>query len=313
MDDITVFHTTAFKTDEQRLAAANLPIIQRQRLIKTILYPYPKFKDAQAFIKQFHKPVEGGVADHGCIAGIVGQSRAGKSAICQYYAEGIPPEITDEGESYPVVYIPGAAEMTPASMAERVYRMTGSRSVPSMKTSSLIVNSLLKLKKAKTELVIIDDIQFLLFDRTRKHRAEFLSFFKQLADLDTLNILLVGDERIQAEINNVDYLQRRGGFPVNHIAAIGDDAKGFEEFRLLLKGVDNRLPFAAMSGLSDVHIAEDFYRYSEGVVGRVMNLVRRAGYRALNEGARRIMLEHLHAEALKELEIGTKNDFFMVQ
>lgn len=79
MDDNTVFHTTAFKTDEQRLAAANLPIIQRQRLIKTILYPYPKFKDAQAFIKQFHKPVEGGVADHGCIAGIVGQSRAGRS------------------------------------------------------------------------------------------------------------------------------------------------------------------------------------------------------------------------------------------
>ena len=305
------FHITPYRTDEERRAAAALPIHERQMLVKTALYPYPQFKAAQEFIRRFHYPIEGGLADTGNIGGLLGHSRTGKSAICRYYAENIPPKLADDGEIYPVVYIPAASEMTPATMAERIYFETGARSVPSVKIPTLVRNALLRLKRAGTELVIIDDAQFLFFDRHRKHVAEFQSFVKQLADLNSLNVLMVGEERLQTFVRNIDYLVGRGGFPAKHIQAMGTDEVGMEHFRLLLEGIDKRMPFTASSRLSRAGWTYDFYRYSDGIIGRVMNLVRRAAYRAINDGTACIMRSHLHEESWSELSVGATNDFFL--
>ncbi len=52
-------------------------------------------------------------------------------------------------------------------------------------------------------------------------------------------------------------------------------------FRLLLDKIDERLPFAEKAGLSRVTWAKDFHHYSEGKIGRLMNLISRAPSRRL--------------------------------
>jgi len=81
---------------------------------------------------------------------------------------------------------------------------------------------------------------------------------------------------------------------------MASDEQGMEHFRLLLDGIDRRMPFAAPSRLGRADWMFDFYRYSDGIIGRVMNLVRRAAYRAISEGTTSIMRKHLHEEAWAE-------------
>lgn len=308
---INTFHTEPYRTDEARQQAGSLPPRERQHLVKTAMYPYPRFKAVQEFIGRFHYPVRGGCADTGNIAGLLGRSRTGKSVICRYYADSIPPRLSEDGEIYPIVYIQAASEMTPGTLAERIYFETGARSVPTIKIAALMQNALVRLKRAGTELIVIDDAQFLFFDRNKRHVAEFQSFIKQLADLNSLNVLLVGEERLRDFVRNIDYLVGRGGFPTENVLPMDSDETGMEHFRLLLDGIDRRMPFAVSSGLGRVTWMHDFYRYSDGVIGRVMNLVRRAAYRAISEGTACILRTHLHEESWAELPSGSSNDFFL--
>ena len=55
----------------------------------------------------------------------------------------------------------------------------------------------------------------------------------------------------------------------------------FEQFTVMLEGIDNRLPFTLKSGLSESTIAADIHRFSGGLIGRVMNLIGAAGFEAI--------------------------------
>ncbi len=66
----------------------------------------------------------------------------------------------------------------------------------------------------------------------------------------------------------------------------------FEMFRLLLDKIDERLPFVEKAGLSRVTWAKDFHHYSDGRIGRLMNLISRAAFMALAQDTSCVMLEH---------------------
>jgi AAA domain len=255
--------------------------------------------------------VEGGEHDVGSVAGLLGETRAGKSAFCKYYASQFPTVISEFGERFPVLYLEASTEMTPSSMAEKLYLLTGARSIPGkMKVPALIANSIQRLVRLGTQLLIIDDAQYLFFDRSREHSKHFFSFVKQLADANSFNILLSGEDRVGSFIGQHNVLSGRGGFPQHAVKPLGDSAGDFEKFKLLLHSVDQRLPFAKVSGLSETAVAQDFYRYSDGMIGRVMNIIRPAAYRALNADSANIMIEHLYEEAAMRPKAGDRHIFF---
>ena len=64
-------------------------------------------------------------------------------------------------------------------------------------------------------------------------------------------------------------------------------------FRLLLDKIDERLPFASPSGLNNAAWAKDFHYYSQGKIGRLMNLISRAAMMALKQDTACVMVEHL--------------------
>ncbi|MBP2559195.1 hypothetical protein J2857_001946 [Neorhizobium galegae] len=284
-------------TDEARAAAAAATPAVRQRLIETLIYPSPLFKDGNTFIGNFHRPVNGGLHGTGKIGGLLGPSRVGKSAICSFYRSHHPGRTDDEGEIYPVVYFQASDDMTPRTMVERICDATGARSLPQMKVSALIDNCIQRLVRARTELLIIDDAQFMFMGRRTDQVRSFKSFIKLASDSKAFNVLLVGEEVIGDVIEAVDYLVGRGGFPSKRLLPLGDTTKEFEQFTLMLEGIDNRLPFVMKSGLADPKITSDIHRYSGGLIGRVMNLVQAAAFEAINAGTSKIMIEHLRSAA----------------
>jgi type II secretory pathway predicted ATPase ExeA len=262
-------------------------------MIKNLLYRYPEFKKGLKFITNFHRPGSDDLHDTGVIGGLLGESRAGKTMICKYFTSLHQNGVEDEGETFPIVYLEATEQMTPTHMADRLYYLTGARSVPTMKTDAKMDKAVLRLAAGKTELLIIDDAQYLFWDRPQPQLRVFRGFIKALADANLFNILLVGEARLDEVINNMNALANRGGFFSETIEPLGDSDQEFEMFRLLLDKIDERLPFAASSSLNNAAWAKDFHYYSQGKIGRLMNLISRAAMMALKQDTACVMVEHL--------------------
>jgi hypothetical protein len=305
---ITEFHTTKFETIEARGAVSLLSRSHRKHLIDTLLVTYPVFDTITAFIEKLHYPVTGGTHGTRIVAGLLGRTRAGKTDIIKHYCNRWQPCHVDDGIAHPVIYLPVTGETTPQSLAEIIYEATGPGTAPRIKIASLMRNSVARIVRARVELVIIDDAQFLFEGRSKNHRRDFFSVLKQLADTEVLNILLVGEESIYEFIQAHAPLAGRGGFPKMILTPFGEDE--FGQFRLLLREVDLRLPFAESSELSTKSIARDLFDFTGGALGQVFNIVRPAAWQALNDDAPRILLHHLYEQAAIRQRPGDRRKYF---
>lgn len=299
------FHTEKFDTPEKRHAASQLAAGVRQEMVANLLVRYPQFTNVSEAVGRFHRPVKGGKHGRGMIGGVLGEPRSGKSFICKHYAGQHTVRVSEDGEYYPVVYLEARADWTPYHMAEQFFWATGAKSVPSMKTSALITAANRRLLRAQTELVVLDDAHFLLLGAKGRVLGMYQSFIKSIADLGSCNILLVGLPGIQGFIENDGQLGGRGDFPHWHVKPLDwsiEDEK--EQFMLLLNAIDVRLPFLQSSNLAAPDNALDFYHCSHGMIGRVMNIVITAAYRAINDGTTHILADHLQKAAAERMKVG---------
>lgn len=286
------FHKAKFATREERAAAARLPAVERQWMVDNLLFEYPLFKKVTSDLSAFHRPVKGG--SHGCrmVGGVLGESRSGKSFICKHYAAGFPPRDGARGEVHPVLYLEARSDWTAQHMAEQLFLATGAKSIPSDKTSAMITKSCKRIVNAETELVIIDDAHFLLMEAKGQALGRFKSFIKAIADLETCNIVLSGLPRLYNAVEGENQLHGRGGFPHWDVKALDWNLQEEkEQFALLLDGIDRRLPFRSSSSLA-AHVV-DFHHATDGMIGRVMNIVKDAAYRAINDDTACILDVHL--------------------
>lgn len=268
------FHDVAFATDAERAAVAVLPSGERQRMVENLLYEYPAFTKTMKFVKRFRHPVDGGTHGRGCCAGVLGESRSGKSYVLRRYLEENPPVAAEDGESFPVVYLEARDDWTPHHFAEQLFMATGAKAVPKVKTPALISSCQRRIVNARTELVIIDDAHFLLLERHGRSLSLFKSFIKAIADLRTCNVLLAGLPHLHGFVASNEQLFFRGGFPKCDVVPLSWKLKEEQnQFRLLLNGIDERLPFARKSNLAHPDWAVDFHRLSGGMIGRIMNVI----------------------------------------
>lgn len=299
------FHTEAFETDEARLTAANLPAATRQAMIKNVLYPYEKFVQISDKIMKFHRPVEGGEADTGWIAGLLGEYRSGKTFILQNFARQFPPRLTDSGFEHDVVYVQARQDWDSLELGKQIYMMTGVPSVPRLTIASMNSKAARRLIECKTKLLIIDDAHC-LFAAPGKRRIVYASLIKYLVDqANACNVLLAGPASIEAPMDADLQMKGRGGFPRFRIEGFDPTtAEGRKRFRIFLHGVDQRLPFRQLSDLASKRYLPDLLEMTDGSLGLAMNIVIAAGYDAINDGTACIMPHHLRAAAEDRMPSG---------
>jgi hypothetical protein len=299
------FHTTAFKTPEERELAARLTPAERQAMVKNVLYPYAQFVTVSQQIERFHRPVKGGAADTGWMAGVIGEYRSGKSFILQNFARQFPPLQTDKGFEQEVVYLQARLDWDSLELGTQIYHATGAPSVPRLKTSTLNTLATRRIIECNVKLLIIDDAHCLLGTAGRR-RTVFISLIKYLLDqVNACNVLLVGPSVIERSMETDMQMIGRGGFP--RFRVDGFDIKtqeGRNQFRVFLHGVDERLPFKTLSDLSSKRYLSDLIEVSDGSLGMVMNIVIAAAYEAINDGTACIMREHLAQAAKDRMPVG---------
>ncbi len=299
------FHTTAFKTPEERDLASRLSPAERQAMVKNVLYPYDQFVAVTKQIEKFHYPVVGGAADTGWMAGIIGEYRSGKSFIIQHYARQFPELLTDTGFEQEVVYLQARQDWDSLELGRQIYHATGAPTVPRISTSTLNTQATRRIVDCKVKLLIVDDAHCLLGAAGRR-RTVFVSLIKHLLDqANACNVLLVGPSVVERSMETDMQMIGRGGFPRFRVDGFDIKTKpGRDEFRIFLHGVDERLPFKALSELSTKRYLTDFIEVSDGSLGMVMNIVIAAAYEAINDGTACIMRHHLEQAAKDRMPAG---------
>jgi hypothetical protein len=130
-------------------------------------------------------------------------------------------------------------------------------------------------------LVILDEFQHFVDRDSKKVLKTVSDWLKNLINETQKPIILVGmpyaDQILDAEGN--EQLQRRCAVREKLDPFRWEDDK--KEFRAFLKSIENQLPLMENSNLSNPDTAFRFYCATNGLVGKVMKIVRRATELAL--------------------------------
>lgn len=304
------FHTEAFNSDEDRVAASILPASTRQWMINNLIVKYPVFNEGFDIIAENHFPVENGVPGRGTVGAMLGESRTGKTAVCKYYAAMHPPTYDEEGEIFPVIHLNASVRMSPTESAHELNRLTAARYARMHGgIGAYVNNALLRLMKVRTQLLIVDDAQYLFFDRTNNTASNMFKLIKTIVDYDVLSVMLVGEERVNDYVYSINAFENRG-YNWRELKPLSSGKSDMVRFSKLLGAIDKRLPFANLSGFDDPYIAEQMYRYSNGMIGRVMNIIKPAAFRAINQGTSQVMIEHLRHAVSTRRKRGDSYSYF---
>lgn len=305
-----LFHMQSFETPEARLAASRLSVAKRQWMIEHMLVEYHTFNVGTKQISTLHKPFDGGTASGGKVGALLGESRTGKSWICEAYAARHPPRVETDQEVFPVLYLPADVRWTPFDFAQEVNTRTDNPFATRRGgEKEYIRRAISRLYDLKVELLIVDDAQYLFFERRADTVMDMFKILKRILDMKQTSILLSGEERVDDFVSSIDAFRRRG-YNREPLRQLTGSDRDLVKFGALLKSIDRRLPFAESSGLDATAIRNDIHKFSNGLIGVVMDLIWAASARAINRGGLRIMLEDLRAASLPRAGLGDPYKYF---
>jgi hypothetical protein len=302
---VSPFHETAFDTPEARLEASRLPNQRRQELVETLLVRYPRFKLGFEHVRVTHMPVKDGSPRKGGVACLLGDTRAGKSSIVRAYMADHPPYVGEDGECFPCVYVAATASTTTSTLADAFYEGTAARAMaPGINVTTRTVNVINRLVAHRSEVVFIDDVQYMLVGRSKSEVARFTSFVRSLIDAKQFAIQLVGEEGpIVSWMKHFPELSGRG-YRKEVVRPFDRTSDGQIDFQILMADVDDRLPFLLPSELGNDVVAAELYDYCDGFLGRVMELLRECCWAAISDGDTKItfgmLRDKCHEMAWKE-------------
>lgn len=272
---------------------------ERCKLAENIFVEYPRLTalvNKMGHCHQYSKIA----AEPECMF-IGGLAGAGKTTLIDFYLEKFPRTEKENGVNVPVL---GARVPNRATDKTLVTALLTKIGDPAAERGSSY-NQTLRFQRfvgaCEVELIILDEFQHFVDKDSAKILKNVSDWLKNLIDETRVPIILIGmpyaDQILDAPGN--EQLQRR--FAVREsLDSFGWESKEEKaEFRIFLKIVDAQLPLMKRSHLSDPLMAFRFYCATNGRVGKVMKIVRRATELALNQGIETLTLELL-AEAYEE-------------
>jgi energy-coupling factor transporter ATP-binding protein EcfA2 len=289
---------------------ATLSEDERIRLVERIFINFPRLNRVREKIAYCHRHSKV-AAEPECLL-ITGQTGAGKTTLCEVYAGQFPRQPNREGIAVPVL---SASIPVPATAKSPATRLLVALGDP-MADRGTTVNQTLRLVKlirdCGVELIILDEFQHFI-DRDSNHiLLTVANWLKDLLNETKVPMILTGMPYSDIILQANAQLERR--FQMRERL----DPFGWEtpaqqtEYRTFLRYLDESLPLAERSRLSDTETAFRIYCATGGVIGYVMKLIRRASVLAITRSLSRLdheLLAEVYDERLSSGRAELLNPF----
>lgn len=180
------------------------------------------------------------------------------------------PTIPDEGRLYSLIL---DELCVPHKPTEKV-----------MEKARLVVHY---LEKLNTKMMLIDEIHSSLRGNLNKQRS-FIDTLKQLSNKLSLSIVLAGTKEAHSALSIGGETASR--FPSLELPRWSNDKK----FRSFLGTYESCLPLKEASNLAlDQQLVDILYNQSEGLIGRTVNLLKKAAVNAIKSKREKIIIDDI--------------------
>lgn len=287
---------------------------ERCALAESIFIEHPRLKSIVEIVEHAHR-YSRLAAEPECVF-IGGPPGAGKTTLLKHYKLRFPAAEGGESVKVPVLCARVPSKATDKNLVTTMLMALGD---PAAERGTAF-NQTTRLKRfieeCDVQLIILDEFQHFVDKDSWRVLKSVSDWLKNLIDETGVPVVLIGIpyavEILDAPGN--EQLQRR--FAVRTaLDPFGWDTDGErKEFRSFLKAADDQLPLAECSRLSDPLTAFRFYCATNGRVGKLMKVLRRAVELTLDRGLELLTLEVLadaYDERLRADHPGRGNPFQM--
>jgi hypothetical protein len=280
----------------------SLSIRQKMVMIERIYIWYPKLKrirERMDYCREFSK-----IASEPKGILITGNQGAGKTKLIERYLEGFPRVVTTEKVIVPVLAADVIVPATVKSLVGDLLAALGDPAADKGTVASQTRRLCTYLKKCETQIIILDEFQHFKDRESLKVLKNISDWLKILMNRTKLPIILIGMP------NSSDVLDVKGNEQLKRRLPWRESLDSFgwgnkdtqqNEMRSFLAMLDEALAgiLPRRSNLSDVDTAYLIHKATDGVIDRIMKLVRHAAEVVLLKGLQKIDVELL-AEAYEE-------------
>lgn len=143
------------------------------------------------------------------------------------------------------------------------------------------------LRKLNTKMILIDEIHSALTGNLNKQRT-FINDLKQLSNKLSLSIILAGTREAHSALSISGETASR--FPSIELPRWSNDKR----FRSFIATYETCLPLKEASNMVyDQQIIDALYNKSDGLIGRTVNIMKKAAMKAIKSGREKITLEDI--------------------
>jgi predicted AAA+ superfamily ATPase len=261
---------------------------ERFTLIEKVFIRYPRLKTLHKKI-DFCRTYSKIAAEPECLL-IAGTQGAGKTTLLEWYAGDFPIQELPQKRVIPILITTVPAPATVKNLAAEMLKSIGDPAAERGTISSLTLRLRKFLLDCEVELIILDEFQH-FDDRKSRGVLKIVSdWLKNLLNQTKIPIVLVGMPGCESVLDAEGNEQLKRRFSNREVIQPfrWKGSKENEEFRQLLKRIDDELPLLEDSNLADLATAFLIYEATDGVINYVMKLLRRASRIAVEDGRKRI-------------------------
>jgi len=293
------------KSDKSKNASrlkrfGKLSEVERFALIEKVFIRYPRLKALYTKI-DFCRTYSKIAAEPECML-ITGTQGAGKTTLLQWYAGSFEIRELPEKRVVPVLMTTVPAPATVKNLATEMLKSIGDPAADRGTISSITLRLRKFLIDCEVELIILDEFQHFDDRNSRGVLKTVSDWLKNLLNQTKVPIVLVGMPGCESVLDAKGNEQLKRRFSNRELIQpfSWEGPKEIQEFRQLLKKIDDEMPLLKDSNLADVATAFLIYKATDGVINYVMKLLRRASRMAIERGVEQIN-QSILAEAYEEL------------
>jgi len=278
---------------------------EKTKIIKDLRIIHPRFKKALDLIKQCHESLQ--ISDDPQCMLISGESGSGKTTLFETYIKLNDKVLYDDftGAKKSILWAEIPSPVRINTFLETMLDQLGDP-FPNRGTIGNKNHRLVNLiKDCGVELIMLDEFQHFVHSENQKVNYEVADCFKSLINRTKVPVVLFGLKDAERPLDVNPQLNRR--FSIRYtLSPFGLENRGRKkEFEMLLKLIDNQLPFVELAGLDSEEMIEKIYFATNGVINSIMKIIRTASLYALKKEKDKVEMEdfakayHLHSYILK--------------
>lgn len=256
--------------------------------------PHPRIRQAlDAMHDRIQSTSRTGTSTGLLVFGDTGSGKTRLATHMQGLVAAMPSEPTPNADHVPVIVVKCPEVSTRKQLAVQVLAAMGA-ATPRSRTYSDLIHQIAKISRpVKLKVIIIDDIQDLLRGRSRNGARETAVALRDLFDLLSVTIVLLGTpESIQILQDNI---QLRKRIPFRHRLPYFDmeGEHEMQQFKKLVHELEKWVPVAEHSDLTSAEMLLRLSKASNGIFQFLLELLDRAVSEAMAEGVEAISRQHL--------------------